>query len=86
MTIGFKWKKCAHEHSVFVNDWIVLKQKYLHDHKVIVLIINQKSNKNNETSKRILDYINTVCKSAQSVEYLFCLDFVKYTNIPNNTH
>ena len=28
-TIGFKWNKCSWEHSVFVSDLIILKEKYL---------------------------------------------------------
>ena len=74
VTIGVKWKKCSYEHSVFLNDLIVLKEKYLYE--LIPWIVNQLSNKNDETSKRIVDYINTVYKSVKSVEFSVSLGFM----------
>ena len=68
VTISAEWKKYSYERSIFVNDLIALKQKCLYE--LIPWIINQLSNKNDETNKCILILVLIVYKSVKSVQYM----------------
>ena len=65
VAIGVKWKKCSYEHLVFVNNLIVLKEKYLY--QLILWMIDRISDKNDETSK----CTNIIYKNVKSVMFIY---------------